>query len=101
MSSGAIFLYGAVGGFAGMLAIQVLPILIGLKKKNASLRIEPAPCIAIVGFCIVFAIFGGFAALGVSGATETAMAKTPIQAITYGLSWQGVFGGIVIGSLKL
>jgi hypothetical protein len=100
MTHSAIFLWGAAGGFIGMLAIQVVPILIGLKKEDASLRIRAAPCLGIGGFCILFAVFGGLAALGVGSINGTATANTPIQAVTYGLGWQGLLGGIVIGSLK-
>jgi hypothetical protein len=96
LTQAAVFGWGAAGAAFGFVFTQLLPVGVALTKDDAVLR--PVTGRRIGGFLIIamgFAGLGGLIALGVGSAGGDAEAKTLVQAITYGIGWQGLFGGLI------
>ena len=96
MTQAAIFGWGAAGATFGFVFTQLLPVGMALTKDDVVLR--PVTRRRLGGFLIIaigFAGLGGLVALGVGSAGGDAEAKTLVQALTYGVGWQGLFGGLI------
>jgi hypothetical protein len=101
VSKQEVFLYGTAGAAFGAFVVLALPAAIKLHRAETQLRLKLGPLVGALGIMLIFGAIGGLVAIGVGGAEGATAAKTPTQAITYGLGWQGLLGAAVINIVPL
>jgi hypothetical protein len=91
LSTGATFVWGAVGALFALLVVQVLPFAWQL-THGTPLAVTLTRVLGFVLVVVIFIAAGGGVALLIGDATQ---AK---QAIAYGLGWQSTIGGFIQGT---
>jgi hypothetical protein len=88
MSNQDTFVWGVLGGFAGYVAVFILPYVRELiRAEGTEVDLTVRRLAGFILLALTFSFLGGVAALLIGGATE------PKHAIAYGLGFEAIFKG--------